>query len=114
MEKVIKTWGWEHWFANNNKYCGKLIFIEFDRWSSKGAFHHHDIKDETFFILEGSLKLEYIENDLIKEKILNVHDSFRLKPRIKHRFKTNTKDGCLFIEASTSHFDDDSYREFIQ
>ena len=23
MEKVIKTWGWEHWFTNNNKYCGK-------------------------------------------------------------------------------------------
>jgi len=35
--------------------------------------------------------------------------SFRIKPNILHRFKSVGKD-CKFLEVSTTHREDDSYR----
>ena len=59
---VVKSWGTELWFANNKKYCGKLLTVIPDIWSSNGKFHYHKIKDETFFIIEGMLWLEIADN----------------------------------------------------
>lgn len=111
MEKVYKSWGWEHWFENNLKYCGKLLYVEFDKWSSKGAYHYHKIKTETFFVIEGSLRLDYVTNKgKLETKILKLYDSFTIPKEMKHRFTALTAKGCKFIEASTTHKDEDSYR----
>lgn len=114
-EFVKKTWGHEIWFANvdeeNVGYCGKKIFVVHGKWSSKGAYHYHKIKDETFYILDGYLHLDYVTSDGEHTfKILGPGESFRIKPNIKHRFTSETEYGCLFIEVSTTHSDDDSYR----
>jgi mannose-6-phosphate isomerase-like protein (cupin superfamily) len=110
MKKVEKSWGWEYWFANNEKYCGKLLFVRQDEWSSKGKFHYHKIKDETFFIVEGGLILYYVEDDEFKTIILGMNENFHIPPGMKHRFTAATSVGCRFAEASTTHRDDDSYR----
>jgi mannose-6-phosphate isomerase-like protein (cupin superfamily) len=111
MEKVYKTWGYEHWFVNNDKYCGKLLFVNKNMWSSKGAYHYHKLKTETFFVIDGTLRLDYIDLDgTFKMIILYKYDSFHVPAKMKHRF-TAISDGCTFIEASTTHRDDDSYRE---
>ncbi len=113
MDKVIKTWGWEHWFANTDDYCGKLIYVECGKYSSEGLYHFHKIKDETFHVLDGDLRLEYYVEG-IRTKILLQHgDSFRVHPGTKHRF-TAGPSGCTFVEVSTTHSDSDSYRcEFV-
>ena len=110
MEKVEKTWGWEHWFANTARYCGKLLFVEIDKWSSKGAYHYHKIKDETFFVIDGTLRLDYVEDDEFKTIILHKYESFHVPTQMRHRFKAISHNGCSFIEASTTHRDEDSYR----
>ena len=46
-----KTWGGEVWFENNDLYCGKLLTVNKKDWSSKGLFHYHLVKDESFFII---------------------------------------------------------------
>jgi mannose-6-phosphate isomerase-like protein (cupin superfamily) len=112
---VNKSWGYEVWFANvdekDARYCGKKLFVEFDCWSSKGAYHHHEQKDETFFVVEGYLHLDYVTHlNNFKTVTLGCGDSFRIKPYIKHRFTAATGKGCHFIEASTPHYDTDSYR----
>ena len=107
-----KTWGSEVWFANNEKYCGKLLTINSGEWSSTGNFHYHEIKDETFFVIEGVLWLD-IANDETGEyqrHILIENDSYRVMPGVKHRFTSGTGKPCKFIEASTTHREDDSYR----
>jgi mannose-6-phosphate isomerase-like protein (cupin superfamily) len=127
---VEKSWGWEFWFANVNEtiemplddsmvkkeknisYCGKLFYIRANEWSSKGKFHYHNDKDETFFVLEGELFLE-IENERsgsITDVILKQNESYRIKAGLKHRFTTTTVTGCKFMEVSTFHSDEDSYR----
>jgi len=110
MEKVEKTWGWEHWFTNTEKYCGKLLFVRKDEWSSSGKYHYHKIKDETFFIIEGGLILDYVKDGEFKTKTLRKYEKFNIPPGMKHRFTAFTDEGCKFIEASTTHSDDDSYR----
>lgn len=113
-----KSWGWELWFANvkdSADYCGKLLRVEFNKWSSKGRYHYHKIKDETFFVLKGQLLLMYMDESyddlgIPKTIILNPEDSFRIKPGVKHKFSTPSDTGCEFIETSTFHSDADSYR----
>jgi mannose-6-phosphate isomerase-like protein (cupin superfamily) len=127
-EFVKKSWGWELWFANvqekneiveyedllkpkTTDYCGKLLFVEHDQWSSKGRYHYHKIKDETFFVLEGELRLVYVdETNTPHHLTLFPNDTFRLKPGVKHKFTSTSYTGCKFIEVSTFHSDDDSYR----
>ena len=108
-QRVGKKWGYEIWFANNDKYCGKLIAINKGKWSSEGRFHYHKTKDETFFVIEGQLILEYEENNNFYSITLKEDQSFRVFPTIKHRFSTDS-DQCKFIEASTTHMEFDSYR----
>lgn len=110
---VKKDWGWELWFANvqdGPNYCGKMLFVEYGKWSSGGRYHYHKIKDETFFVLEGLLLLKYVENDRVHVEILAAGDVFRIKPLVKHVFTSISNIGCRFIEVSTFHSDEDSYR----
>ena len=108
---VKKTWGSELWFANTPEYCGKLLVVEPDKWSSEGKFHYHEVKDETFFIIEGALKLDIAEdNGEYKSTFLYTNESYRVMPGVKHRFTSSLPTQCKFIEASTHHEDADSYR----
>ena len=108
--QLEKSWGWERWFANDEKYCGKLLFVRKGEWSSKGKYHYHKIKDETFLVIESGLQLDYVEDGVFKTISLGRFDSFHVPPGMKHRFTATTDEGCYFVEASTTHRDDDSYR----
>lgn len=101
MKKVDKIWGNELWLANNELYCGKILTIKKDYFSS---IHYHKNKDETFYVLEGKIKLELFG----ETKILEQGESIRLKPYTLHRF-TGIKDSKI-IEISTHHEDSDSHR----
>jgi mannose-6-phosphate isomerase-like protein (cupin superfamily) len=109
---VKKSWGSEIWFANNEKYCGKLLEVESEKWSSSGKFHYHLRKDETFFVVQGRLWLD-IGDDLTGEYQrlhLYENDSYRVMPGFKHRFSAASEYPCKFVEASTHHDDSDTYR----
>lgn len=110
MKKLIKTWGWERWFANNPLYCGKMIHVNYGKWSSRGRYHYHKIKDETFFVVKGILKLEYYDGDTHDVSVMMEGESFHVGPGMKHRFTAGSPHGCKFIEVSTQHFEEDSYR----
>jgi len=111
---VKKDWGWELWFANvkdGPDYCGKILYVENGKWSSKGRYHYHKVKDETFMVIEGLLQLDIVDNDNRSETItLSPNHTYRVKPGVKHRFTSVSKTGCKFIEVSTFHSDSDSYR----
>jgi mannose-6-phosphate isomerase-like protein (cupin superfamily) len=105
MKIVEKDWGHEIWFANHGGYCGKEIVCLHRKWSSGGKYHYHPIKDETFWIIEGTLLLD-VEG---KEVVLTYPSYYRIKPGVKHRFRSAGA-YCRFIEVSTTHRDDDSIR----
>ncbi len=111
IKEVEKTWGYEWWIINTIQYCGKELFIKRGKWSSEGRYHYHKLKDETFYVVKGKLMLDYVDrNNRFHSVVLKSGEAFRIKPKIKHRFSTNTFGGCKFMEFSTKHSDEDSYR----
>jgi mannose-6-phosphate isomerase-like protein (cupin superfamily) len=108
-KEVKKKWGKEIWVINNELYCYKILICDQNIWSSEGKFHYHKIKDETFVVTLGTLILEVIKNDSIDKILMKQNDSYRIKPLTLHRFKAFSP-VCKFIEISTTHFDEDSYR----
>jgi mannose-6-phosphate isomerase-like protein (cupin superfamily) len=127
----IKKWGFEYWFENNDKYCGKIIQVRQNEWSSSGAFHYHKIKDETFLVTSGTLLLDIlILNKISKHKIasenilqifnenekpvvnryyLGINEFLRIRPGVLHRFSSFGVE-ATFTETSTTHLEEDSYR----
>ena len=98
---VPKEWGEEQWLVNNEKYCGKRMFIRKGFYCS---YHKHKIKEETFYILEGELELIHEGRYFI----LKQGEIFHIKPNEYHSFRA-LKD-TTFFEFSTQHFDEDNYR----
>lgn len=101
IKKVPKVWGYEKWLENNEKYCCKILSL------NKGyqcSLHYHKIKDETFLILKGEMRLE------VGEQVVNLKkgDFIRILPTQLHRFRGI--ENCEFIEVSTHHEESDSYR----
>jgi mannose-6-phosphate isomerase-like protein (cupin superfamily) len=116
MLTIPKKWGYELIIENNDLYCGKHLHVAPYKQCS---VHYHKIKKETFYIIEGTLLLEFskslskndwLENNNIQKIILKKGDSFTIEPLIAHRFLSANKSSCDFIEISTHHDDEDSYR----
>jgi len=100
VKEYEKAWGKEIWIANNDKYCGKLLYIGKAKICS---IHYHKNKDETFYVLKGKI---FMEVDGVKS-VLDEGCILRIKPGVKHRF--GGLEESIMIEISTHHEEDDSY-----
>ena len=107
--KVEKPWGYEIRWAINDKYLGKILYIKEGQRLSK---QYHKVKDETIYVLEGDLNLEYgpdistYTKDPEPQKIiLSQGESRRIHPGVVHRFCADMSDVVL-IEVSTPEIDD--------
>jgi N-acetylneuraminate synthase len=109
-KRVDKQWGYELWLANDeaNNYCGKILYIEPGHSSS---MHYHASKHETFYILEGELSVEVIDTETTERHlhILQEGDTFVIDRFVPHQLSA-TGIPVKFIEISTFHRDEDSYR----
>ena len=110
VKKVDKSWGYELWLANNEKenYCGKILYINS---GYAGSMHFHSKKHETFYILEGTLKVDVLnpENAEKTTHLLEEGETFVLDRLTPHQLFATDKP-VKFIEISTFHDDADSYR----
>ena len=99
---VKKPWGEEVWFAQNEKFAGKVLKV------NKGhrlSLQFHRQKQETQFIYKGIAKLTYGETlDNLQEIILNPGDKFDINPPMIHRIEA-IEDLEIF-EVSTPELDD--------
>lgn len=104
---VEKGWGKEEIFANNDKYCGKLLYFN---KGAKFSNHYHLIKEESFLIFYGKIKFIYLnlENAERIEKILSSGDIIDIPVGFPH--KIEAIESSMIVEVSTHHEDSDSYR----
>jgi mannose-6-phosphate isomerase len=103
---VNKPWGHEIRFAVTDKYIGKILYIAKGKRLSR---QYHEQKDETIFILEGSLILEIgmpKEDGSVDGTILNYGDRYRIKPGTIHRFSAPDNKSVTLVEVSTAELDD--------
>ena len=122
-----KGWGLEYIIANDKDYCGKeLVLYE----GKKCSIHYHKVKKETFYVTSGRMTVELydhpfrIDNDDLEKTVeelvgagqlqtevveMAIGDSLLIEPGTPHRFIGIAKT-TRFIEFSTQHFEEDSYR----
>lgn len=97
-----KTWGTEMLIAQTDQYIGKVMWM---REGATGPLQHHVNKDETFYLLSGTAKVEFKDTDGALKTVTMVQgESYHIPPGAVHRVEAVT--GCIFIEASTPHFED--------
>ena len=119
---VPKGWGGERIFANIppapgfSGYCGKLLYVIAGHGCS---YHYHKIKDETFYVVAGTVRLYYSPVDRHPARLGNSLDdahvvelvqgrTFHVPPLLRHRFFGETD--AIIAEASSYDDPADTYR----
>ena len=98
MRRIDKPWGHELIWAHTKNYIGKLLVINPGHKLSK---QYHEIKEETIYVMDGTLVLEVPEGKLI----LKPGAFYHITPGTVHRFCAPSE-GCKLMEISTPHLDD--------
>ena len=97
--KVEKPWGHEIRWAITEKYLGKILHIDAGHQLS---LQYHEVKDESIYVLEGTLLVK----DKERVRILEVGESMRIQPGTIHRFCAPKLTHVKLIEVSTPEIDD--------
>ena len=101
LKRVEKPWGYELWWAQTDRYVGKVIHI------NKGhalSLQYHNRKDETIFVWAGKILFERQEDGQLVSREMVKGDSVHVVPPTVHRM-TALEDSDVF-EVSTADTDD--------
>jgi mannose-6-phosphate isomerase len=100
---VDKPWGSELIWAESEHYAGKILFV---RAGESLSLQYHEVKDESWYVLEGRARLELgrTGEGLVEEVEIAAGDAFRFRPGTVHRV-TGVEDARI-LEVSTPHLDD--------
>lgn len=106
---VDKPWGREIWFANNDRYCGKVLEINPGQHFS---MHYHMLKDETWYLQSGTLRFKYVDTAVgrCSETVIAAGQCVHILPGQPHQLECISDEKAVIFEVSTTHFDEDSYR----
>ncbi len=99
---VSKPWGEERVFAENSRYAGKVILI---KAGESLSYQYHERKEETVFVLEGTLGLETEVGGTRCLLELRAGELFHIVPGTRHRMFAPSGD-CTVAEVSTPELDD--------
>ena len=107
-ERPEKGWGYELWIVNNNLYCGKILHFNKGK---KCSWHYHKIKQETFYIQKGKLKIWYsLDDDISKAKELIMIPGQKFEVAVGLRHQMLALEETDMFEFSTTHSESDSIR----
>ena len=100
--RIEKPWGYELIWGETDQYVGKILHVTAGEALS---LQYHEIKDETLFLLSGSLLLQAggLEEELVDYQMLE-GQSFHMPSWTVHRMIAETD--CDILEVSTPHLDD--------
>ena len=102
MKHVDKPWGWERWWAQSDRYAGKLLFI---RAGERLSLQYHEVKEETIYLHSGDLELQHgALGGALETTRMKPGDAFHILPLTVHRMVAVTD--CEVFEASTTELDD--------
>ena len=110
-KRVEKQWGYELWIHNDSQYCGKLLV--FTNAGNKFSMHYHMLKNETWYIQEGSFQFDWIDGEKAERCYTQLQkgDVVYIQKGLPHQL-TALVDNSVVFEVSTEHFDEDSYRVY--
>jgi len=100
---VQKPWGSELIWAETDDYAGKILFVQAGESLS---LQYHEVKDESWYVLEGRARLELGEvgHDGLEELEIGPGQAFRFRPGTVHR--VTAIEDTRIVEVSTAHLAD--------
>jgi mannose-6-phosphate isomerase-like protein (cupin superfamily) len=109
LGKVDKGWGFELVFANNDKYCGKLLI--FERAGAKTSLVFHKEKAKSWFINAGRFKVTFIDVSTgeIKQSELSEGQTADFGPLGPHQIEALV-DNSMIFEVGTADYVEDRFR----
>lgn len=102
-KRIEKPWGYELILAHTDRYVGKILHIDKGKLLSR---QYHRIKDETLYVLSGTLILEIGQGEDLQRIVVPEGNGFRCPPGTIHRFISPEDCACDLIETSTPELDD--------
>jgi len=104
--KVDKGWGFEIVFANNEKYCGKLLV--FDKAGAKTSLVFHKEKAKSWFINAGRFKVTFIDvtTGEIKQSELSEGQTADFGPLGPHQIEALVDNSMIFEVGTADHIED--------
>jgi len=104
--KVDKGWGFEIVFANNEKYCGKLLI--FDKAGAKTSLVFHKEKAKSWFINAGRFKVTFIDvtTGEIKQSELSEGQTADFGPLGPHQIEALVDNSMIFEVGTADHVED--------
>jgi len=109
LGKIDKGWGFEIIFANNDKYCGKLLV--FERAGAKTSLVFHKEKRKSWFVNAGKFKVKYIDvaTGEVKEAILEEGKTADFAELGPHQVEALVANSIIF-EVGTADYVEDRFR----
>lgn len=109
LGKVDKGWGFEIVFANNDKYCGKLLV--FERAGAKTSLVFHKEKAKSWFVNAGKFKITFIDvaTGEVKEAVIDEGKTVDFGPLGPHQIEALVA-GSIIFEVGTADYVEDRFR----
>jgi mannose-6-phosphate isomerase len=100
--EVSKPWGSELWFAQTDRYAGKILRV---RAGCRLSIQFHEEKDETSYVLSGRVVVSQGDSaDRLTARELGPGELWRNQPRIVHTLEA--VEDAEIIEVSTPQLED--------
>ena len=109
LGKVDKGWGFELVWANNDKYCGKLLI--FERAGAKTSLVFHKDKRKSWFVNAGKFKVTFIDvtTGETKEAVLDEGKTADFGELGPHQIEALV-DNSIIFEVGTADYVEDRFR----
>jgi mannose-6-phosphate isomerase-like protein (cupin superfamily) len=109
LGKIDKGWGFEIVFANNDKYCGKLLI--FEKAGAKTSLVFHKEKAKSWFVNAGKFKITYIDitTGETKEAVIEEGKTVDFGELSPHQVEALVANSVLF-EVGTADYIEDRFR----
>jgi mannose-6-phosphate isomerase-like protein (cupin superfamily) len=100
--RVEKPWGHEIWWAQTDRYAGKLLIV---KAGERLSVQMHREKDETSYLLSGRLLLvQGPSAEELSEREIGPGTSWRNEPGVVHTIEA--LEDATVLEVSTPQLDD--------
>ena len=109
LGKVDKGWGFELVFANNDKYCGKLLV--FEQAGAKTSLVFHKDRAKSWFVNAGRFKITFIDvaTGEIKQSELSEGQTADFGQLGPHQVESLMPNSIIF-EVGTGDYVEDRFR----
>ena len=100
---VEKPWGSELIWALTDAYAGKILFV---KEGESLSLQFHNVKDESWYVLEGRALLEIgrAGDSILDEVTIATGEAYHFPPGTVHRI--SALEDTRILEVSTPHLDD--------